>query len=214
MTDFHIERIALLVHILCELRVSHGITAQKLKIAEQPSRRLISPMGRSRLLDELYTVRAAEEKFVEGLIGRSLQFTILPKLIKFLERKTRIPILKANLPDLFNAVNTQHRESNGHPPVDRRPSCERISQNLSMSSRAHQIWPARNMSNQHSITDSLSHQESLFYPCAASSSLILPQGLPCPARTTVHVPLDFSSFGHLPCQFSLPETFGDMTDFV
>ncbi|OQE34518.1 hypothetical protein PENNAL_c0643G07436, partial [Penicillium nalgiovense] len=62
------ERIALLVHILCELRVSHGITAQKLKIAEQPSRRLISPMGRSRLLDELYTVRAAEEKFVEGLI--------------------------------------------------------------------------------------------------------------------------------------------------
>ncbi|KAJ5991389.1 hypothetical protein N7499_012041 [Penicillium canescens] len=70
------ERIALLVHILCELRLSHGITAQKLKLAEQPTRRLISPMERSLLLDELYAVRDAEEKFLESLTGRSLQLTV------------------------------------------------------------------------------------------------------------------------------------------
>ncbi|KAJ5288293.1 hypothetical protein N7508_011068 [Penicillium antarcticum] len=77
------ERIALLVHILCDLRLSHGITAQKLKVAEQPSRRFIYPIGRSRLLDELYTVRDAEEKYLEGLAGRFLQLTVLPQLIIF-----------------------------------------------------------------------------------------------------------------------------------
>ncbi|KAJ6088058.1 hypothetical protein N7499_004240, partial [Penicillium canescens] len=58
------ERIRLLVHILCELYTSHGVTAQKLKAAEQPVRRQIFPTGRVHLLDELYYVREMEENFL------------------------------------------------------------------------------------------------------------------------------------------------------
>lgn len=64
-----IERIRLLVHILCELRASNGVTARRLKEAEQPIRRQISPPERLQLLDELYDVREAEEKFQDGATG-------------------------------------------------------------------------------------------------------------------------------------------------
>ena len=55
------ERIALLVHILCELRASHGITAQKLKDAGRPIQQSILPPERLQLLDELYRVREDED---------------------------------------------------------------------------------------------------------------------------------------------------------
>ncbi|KAJ5791972.1 uncharacterized protein N7503_007950 [Penicillium pulvis] len=63
------ERIRLLVYILCEMRTSYGITAHKLKAAEQHIRKQILPIERLRLLDEVYRVREAEEKFQDGFIG-------------------------------------------------------------------------------------------------------------------------------------------------
>ncbi|KAJ5117564.1 hypothetical protein N7448_011196 [Penicillium atrosanguineum] len=61
------ERIKLLVHILCELRISHGITAQKLKDAGQHIRQFVSPIERLQLLDELYRVKEEEERFLDGV---------------------------------------------------------------------------------------------------------------------------------------------------
>ncbi|KAJ6010315.1 hypothetical protein N7451_001727 [Penicillium sp. IBT 35674x] len=57
------------VYILCEMRTSHGITAHKLKAAEQHIRTQIFPTERLGLLDEVYRVREEEEKFQDGLIG-------------------------------------------------------------------------------------------------------------------------------------------------
>ena len=67
-----LERIALLIHILCELRTSHGITARKLKSAGQPVQHQIAPIERLQLLDELYRVREAEETFLDAMIGKLL----------------------------------------------------------------------------------------------------------------------------------------------
>ncbi|KAJ5394705.1 hypothetical protein N7509_006492 [Penicillium cosmopolitanum] len=61
-----VERIKLLVHILCELRASHRITAQKLKDAGRPVQLHISPIERLQLLDELYHVREEEERFLDS----------------------------------------------------------------------------------------------------------------------------------------------------
>ncbi|KAJ5292207.1 hypothetical protein N7478_001458 [Penicillium angulare] len=64
------ERFALLIHILCELRISHGITARKLKNAERLVQHQITPNERLQLLDELYWVREEEEKFLDAVTGR------------------------------------------------------------------------------------------------------------------------------------------------
>ncbi|KAB8229224.1 DUF2841 domain-containing protein [Aspergillus alliaceus] len=63
------ERIRLLVHILCELKESHGITADKLKDAGQDVRRQIMPSERLRVLDEIYYVREMEELYLDGKIS-------------------------------------------------------------------------------------------------------------------------------------------------
>ncbi|KAJ6003321.1 hypothetical protein N7451_005868 [Penicillium sp. IBT 35674x] len=60
------ERIELLVHILCDLRASHGITAERLKHAQECVQRQIVPPERLQLLDELYRVREQEEKLDAG----------------------------------------------------------------------------------------------------------------------------------------------------
>ncbi|KAJ5292138.1 hypothetical protein N7478_001389 [Penicillium angulare] len=64
------ERIALLIHILCELRISHGITARKLKNAGRLVQHQITPNERLQLLDEIYWVREEEEKFLDAVTGR------------------------------------------------------------------------------------------------------------------------------------------------
>lgn len=66
------ERIRLLVHLLCELHTSHGITARKLKEADQPIRRQISPAERLQILDEVYEVRGKEEQFQQGAAGKCI----------------------------------------------------------------------------------------------------------------------------------------------
>lgn len=71
------ERIRLLVHILWKLRTSHGITARKLKAADQPIRRQILPVERLAILDEVYQVREEEEKFLDGVTGMSMEDPML-----------------------------------------------------------------------------------------------------------------------------------------
>ncbi|KAJ6047177.1 uncharacterized protein N7446_012011, partial [Penicillium canescens] len=66
----HRERIRLLVHILRELRISHGISVAKLQEADQPIRSQIFPPERLQILDELYQVRQQEEQILMGTNGR------------------------------------------------------------------------------------------------------------------------------------------------
>jgi hypothetical protein len=69
------ERIRLLVHILCELRTTYGITARKLKASDQPIRRQILPAERLEILDEVYQVREEEEKLLDGVTGMMMEYT-------------------------------------------------------------------------------------------------------------------------------------------
>ncbi|OKL58039.1 hypothetical protein UA08_06737 [Talaromyces atroroseus] len=62
------ERIQLLIHILRELRESHDITAERLRDAGQDVRRSISPPERLQILDEVYSVRHMEERYLRGEI--------------------------------------------------------------------------------------------------------------------------------------------------
>lgn len=71
-STFTTERVRLLIHILCELRSSHDITAEKLKEAGQDVRRQISPSERLDVLDEIYYVRQMEEHYLAGDISMLL----------------------------------------------------------------------------------------------------------------------------------------------
>ncbi|KAJ5779839.1 hypothetical protein N7457_007559 [Penicillium paradoxum] len=62
-----VERIRLLVHILCELHESHAITTIRLKECDQPIRRQILPVDRLQILDEAYRVREKEQEFLDGI---------------------------------------------------------------------------------------------------------------------------------------------------
>uniref|UniRef100_A0A093VTJ0 Subtelomeric hrmA-associated cluster protein AFUB-079030/YDR124W-like helical bundle domain-containing protein n=1 Tax=Talaromyces marneffei PM1 TaxID=1077442 RepID=A0A093VTJ0_TALMA len=62
------ERIQLLIHILRELGESHDVTAEKLRDAGQDVRRSISPPERLQILDEVYSVRHMEERYLRGEI--------------------------------------------------------------------------------------------------------------------------------------------------
>ncbi|KAJ5197877.1 uncharacterized protein N7498_006994 [Penicillium cinerascens] len=62
------DRLRLLVHILCEMKDTHGVTADKLREAGQDVRRQISPPNRLQVLDEIYFVRQMEERFLDGKI--------------------------------------------------------------------------------------------------------------------------------------------------
>ncbi|KAJ5930916.1 hypothetical protein N7466_006409 [Penicillium verhagenii] len=87
------ERIALLIHILCDMHISHGITARRLKSAEQVVRRQIVPSERLQLLDELYRVRELEEN--------------MPKK-KSTDETISTSILLSNLPDMENITQIDH----------------------------------------------------------------------------------------------------------
>lgn len=57
------------MHILCELRESHAITAQKLREAGQDVHRQIAPPQKLFILDEIYEVREIEELYLSGKIS-------------------------------------------------------------------------------------------------------------------------------------------------
>ncbi|OQE17728.1 hypothetical protein PENFLA_c023G10926 [Penicillium flavigenum] len=62
-----VERIRLLVYMLCEMRETHGITTARLKQSDQPIRRQILPVERLQILDEAYRVREEEENYLDGI---------------------------------------------------------------------------------------------------------------------------------------------------
>lgn len=66
------DRLKLLVHILCELKDSHGVTADKLREAGQDVRRQITPSHRLQVLDEIYFVREMEERYLNGDLGMQI----------------------------------------------------------------------------------------------------------------------------------------------
>ncbi|OKO97529.1 hypothetical protein PENSUB_10323 [Penicillium subrubescens] len=68
------DRLKLLVHILCELKDSHGVTADKLREAGQDVRRQITPGHRLQVLDEIYFVREMEERYLDGDLGMQINF--------------------------------------------------------------------------------------------------------------------------------------------
>ncbi|KAJ5753680.1 uncharacterized protein N7511_007833 [Penicillium nucicola] len=70
------ERIELLVHILSELRASHGVTARRLRAADETIRRQICPSDRIGLLDELYYVREKQEKLLDGTLNVNARVSI------------------------------------------------------------------------------------------------------------------------------------------
>lgn len=78
-----VERIRLLVYMLCEMRETHGITVARLRKCDQPIRRQILPVERLQILDEAYRVREEEENFIDGISdGRSVSIsrTNLPQM--------------------------------------------------------------------------------------------------------------------------------------
>ncbi|KAJ5884682.1 hypothetical protein N7495_009192 [Penicillium taxi] len=97
------ERIRLLVHLLCEMHNSHGITVQKLKEAYQPIRRQISPAERQKIMDEVYEVREEEEKYLEGLV----------------DGRTHVLISRTNLP---NSIE----DHNSHPESSRKSKTAKV----------------------------------------------------------------------------------------
>jgi hypothetical protein len=64
-------RLELLVHILCELKESRGVTADNLRRACQGVRYQIKPTKLLRILDEIHLVRKVEERYIDGEIGKS-----------------------------------------------------------------------------------------------------------------------------------------------
>ncbi|EAW16604.1 DUF2841 domain-containing protein [Aspergillus fischeri NRRL 181] len=83
------ERVRLLVHILCELRDSRGITVAKLREADQSIRRQISPPDRLEVLDEIYRVREEEESYLDD----------------HLHEQAVVYISRAHLPDEIDPKN-------------------------------------------------------------------------------------------------------------
>ncbi|KAJ5166080.1 hypothetical protein N7492_006376 [Penicillium capsulatum] len=76
------DRIRLLVHILCDLKDTHGVTAGKLRMASFDQRRYITPAIRLQVLDEIYLMRQMEEQFLDGEIDANfllqMTHTLLP----------------------------------------------------------------------------------------------------------------------------------------
>ncbi|KAJ5864469.1 uncharacterized protein N7529_006385 [Penicillium soppii] len=70
------DRLRLLVHILCELKDSHGVTTDKLRDAGQDVRRQITPAHRLCVLDEIYYVRRMEERYLDGEIDANTMIQV------------------------------------------------------------------------------------------------------------------------------------------
>ncbi|KAF7712477.1 Uncharacterized protein PECH_003095 [Penicillium ucsense] len=89
------DRLKLLVHILCELKDSHGITAQKLREAGQDVRRQITPTNRVQVLDEIYFVRELEERFLDGDLDANARIQV---------RHTHLPEAICHEDDLSSSI--------------------------------------------------------------------------------------------------------------
>ncbi|KAJ5321688.1 uncharacterized protein N7506_010818 [Penicillium brevicompactum] len=106
-----VERIRLLVHILCDLRESNGVTAARLKECDQPIRRQILPADRLQILDEMYRVREEEEKFLDGVPGTKsgLITAVLGRLTHMppsIDCEPSVLISRANLPPIVEDTSS------------------------------------------------------------------------------------------------------------
>jgi hypothetical protein len=94
-----IDRLRLLVHILCELKDSHGVTTEKLREAGQDVRRQITPANRLAVLDEIYYVRQMEEKYLDGEIGMFHQHTRFQPSTDCIDANFLIQVKHTHLPE-------------------------------------------------------------------------------------------------------------------
>ncbi|CEL07243.1 hypothetical protein ASPCAL10406 [Aspergillus calidoustus] len=101
------ERVRLLVHILCELRDSHDITAKKLREAGQDVKRQISPEIRLRVLDEIYYVREMEEQYLDGQISGD---TIINVSHVHLEEELQAQSLASGVRDQLSTMPFSQRD--------------------------------------------------------------------------------------------------------
>ncbi|KAJ5593858.1 uncharacterized protein N7459_000066 [Penicillium hispanicum] len=128
------ERIRLLVHLLCELRTSHGITARRLREADQPIRRQISPAERLQLLDEMYQVREEEEKALEKVKGgEHTEWSLYSRrdTHQVADGEALVSISRANLPDAVEVavsqVESRRKSSATDETSDQEPKTETMS---------------------------------------------------------------------------------------
>ncbi|KAJ5144481.1 hypothetical protein N7526_001989 [Penicillium atrosanguineum] len=74
-------RVRLLVHILCAMKETHAVTANKLRKASQSLRQQIKPSDSFQILEEIYFVREMEERFLNKITKDTLvqvEHTLLP----------------------------------------------------------------------------------------------------------------------------------------
>ncbi|KAJ5889276.1 hypothetical protein N7504_010086 [Penicillium tannophilum] len=151
------ERIELLVHILCDLRVSHGITAERLKHAQECVKRQIIPPERLQLLDELYRVREQEEKLDAGEDG-----------------SIEVSVSRANLPDT-EKCKVQDQKANRESPAHPTQPYEQVTQTLAQCSQPEGEMNSPNLSTgPHATEQSSVGQKDLMSPgleslCPSSS---------------------------------------------
>ncbi|KAJ5594094.1 uncharacterized protein N7459_000302 [Penicillium hispanicum] len=104
------DRLHLLVHILCDLKDSHGVTADKLREAGQDVRRQITPANRLQVLDEIYFVRQTEERYLNGEIDANTLIQVT---------QTQLPEATCQEDELTANIHTAplsavHGEHDGH----------------------------------------------------------------------------------------------------
>ncbi|CAG8162063.1 unnamed protein product [Penicillium nalgiovense] len=101
-----VERIRLLVYMLCEMRETHGITTARLKQSDQPIRRQILPVERLQILDEAYRIREEEEKYLDGISdGKrvSIARTNLPQMAEDTSSGQSSPTEPASSQNIFES---------------------------------------------------------------------------------------------------------------
>ncbi|KAJ5117868.1 Endochitinase B1 [Penicillium atrosanguineum] len=78
-------RVRLLVHILCAMKETHAVTADKLQKASQSLRQHIKPVDSIQILEEIYFVREMEERFLNKKITEDtlvqVKHTLLPDAV-------------------------------------------------------------------------------------------------------------------------------------
>lgn len=104
------ERIRLLIHIVRELRVSHGITVDILKVADRPIRHKIRPKSRLRFLEEIYDIREAEERLLSKQTGNVFGKVIVIFEANFFPTDKRT-FKQISYPDAFDKVKRASRAS-------------------------------------------------------------------------------------------------------
>ncbi|KAJ5910704.1 uncharacterized protein N7473_000007, partial [Penicillium subrubescens] len=98
-----IERIRLLIHIIRELRESHGITVDTLRVADRSIRDQIRPRSKLQFLEEVYNIREAEEWLLTGQTGNTLFSVIIIHEANFFHIGKQL-VKQTSSPEVSNKV--------------------------------------------------------------------------------------------------------------